>query len=59
MKKMLKFTELKQETPVKEVHLKERMILTRFTTNTLRTKLKINLVDALNVEYHFVKFIAL
>ena len=35
-KKMLKFVDVKQETPVKEVHPKEKVILMKFITNSLQ-----------------------
>ena len=56
-KKMLKFVDVKQETPVK-VHPKEKVILRKFTTNSLQKKQKNSQVDVLNAESRFVKYIA-
>ena len=56
-KKMLKFVDLKQETPFKRSTSKGREISMRFMTNLLLTKPKSNLADVLNAEYLFAKFI--
>ena len=57
--KMLKFVDLKQETPLKEKLMTDVKILMRSITNILMLKQKSNQVDALNAEFHFVKFTAL
>ena len=57
-KKMLQFVDLKQETPEKRNTIKEKMILMKFIMIILQIKLKSNQVDVLNVEFHFVKYIA-
>ena len=56
-KKMLQFVDVKQETPEKEILLKEKVILTKFIKNTLLIKQQNNQVDVLNAAYHFAKFI--
>ena len=58
-KKMLKFVDLKQETPEKRTTKKEKVILTKSIKNLLLIKHLSNQVDVLSAEFHFVKYIAL
>ena len=46
---MLQFVDLKQETPVKEVRLRGKVILMKFTMSSLQKRRKSNQVDVLNV----------
>ena len=56
---MLKFVELKQETPEKGSLRKGRVILMKSIKSLLLIKLPNNQADVLNVEFHFVKYIVL
>ena len=57
--KMLKFIDIDQKNPQKGMKVRERLILKKYMQN-LYMKMQINsLVDALNAEFHFAKFIVL
>ena len=56
-KKMLKFIDLKQETPEKRGTEKRKGDFNEIYKNTLLTKPLSSLVDALSVECLFVRFI--
>ena len=57
--KMLKFTDLQQETPKKRSTKKEQVISTKFIMSLLLIKPQSNQADVLSVEFHFVKYTAL
>jgi hypothetical protein len=57
--KMLKFINIGQQNPPKRGVSNRKDDLTRFTRNLFKKKLVNKQVDALSVESHFAKFIAL
>ena len=52
---MLQFVDVKQETPEKEIRIREKMILTKSTKIISLIRQPNNLADVLSVEYPFVK----
>ena len=56
--KMLKFVDIGQQTPPKrEVSIIEKKILMKFIKNLSMKELVNNQAGALNVEFHFAKYI--
>ena len=56
---MLKFVKIGQQTPPKREVLERKEDFKEIYKELLTKRLKNNLVDVLNVEFHFVRFIAL